>query len=251
MESDPDERSDHVVAGEYVLRTLPDDERRAFERRLAVEGDLRSAVAAWERRLDGLAERLPTESPPESAWRAVQAAISPAIVEDTAPRAVPRAASFWNSIAFWRFGAVGGVLAAAALAVVVVTGANRPSLDAGDGPEEIVWVLTDARKRPSFVVRFEPERRRVTVVPLEVPREAGKDLQLWLVPAGGGAPPRSLGLLQPASVTTLPVDEGALGGPVRSGTLAVSVEPPGGSTTGAPTGPVILQGQPSLVPYNP
>jgi len=63
--------------------------------------------------------------------------------------------------------------------------------------------------------------------------------ELWGI-AGGGAP-RPLGLLppDPGRATTLRLAQLPAPGEV----LAVSLEPPGGSPTGAPTGPVLYQGK--------
>ena len=65
-------------------------------------------------------------------------------------------------------------------------------------------------------------------------------LELWYVAAGQA--PRSIGLLdRPETRAALPAV--ARGGDITGATLAVSVEPPGGSTTGAPTGPVVYSGK--------
>ena len=240
------ERSDEVIAGEYVLRTLPEDEREAFERRLKIEPDLSGLVDAWERHFARLASRLPPVQPSEAVWRGIERAIN--------ARTVPAKEAqrpMWKNIVFWRVSAVAGIAAAIILAVFVVGGPRAPIGDSVQNLREFVWVLTDGQKRPNFVIKFDQDRKRVTVIPLEAQAEAGKDMQLWLVPASGGGAPKSLGLLQPASVTTLSLDEKELGAPIDSGILAVSVEPPGGTTTGAPTGPVILQGKPTLVPAKP
>jgi anti-sigma-K factor RskA len=65
-----------------------------------------------------------------------------------------------------------------------------------------------------------------------------RSLQLWYV--GANAPPRSLGLLTEADRLSLPA---ALRGATEGATLAVSVEPKGGSPTGSPTGPVVYSGR--------
>ncbi len=62
-------------------------------------------------------------------------------------------------------------------------------------------------------------------------------LELWAVPAQGA--PRSLGLVSAQQATTV----------LRASLLkdtaafAVSVEPPGGSPSGAPTGPIVSVGR--------
>ena len=68
----------------------------------------------------------------------------------------------------------------------------------------------------------------------------GSSYELWLLPAEGGAP-ISLGVLAAldARLTLAEANSARLRAGAR---LAVSVEPRGGSPTGAPTGPVILIG---------
>ena len=65
-------------------------------------------------------------------------------------------------------------------------------------------------------------------------------LELWAA-AGQGAP-RSLGLISADGASV--VKKAAL--PPGTDHLAVSLEPPGGSPTGAPTGPVLFVGKLSL-----
>jgi anti-sigma-K factor RskA len=242
---DQNDGSDFAIAGEYVLGTLPENERWAFERRLTREPGLRAVVDRWEAQFAALAERLPPVEPSPSVWDGIERTLfKPEVVKQEGEKPM------WNSIKFWRLSAALGVVAAIVLAVFIV----RSPGGTGDSVaqlREFVWVLTDGQKRPNFVVKFDQDRKRVTVIPLDAKAEPGKDMQLWLVPTSGGGAPKSLGLLKPASVTTLGVNEQALGQAIDSGILAVSVEPPGGSTTGAPTGPVILQGSPALVPARP
>jgi anti-sigma-K factor RskA len=72
--------------------------------------------------------------------------------------------------------------------------------------------------------------------------QAGRVLELWSVPAQGA--PRSLGLIK-ANGTTVLSRERLPPALLKGGTaaLAVSVEPPGGSPTGVPTGPVVFAGK--------
>jgi anti-sigma-K factor RskA len=57
---------------------------------------------------------------------------------------------------------------------------------------------------------------------------------------GGGAPPVSLGLIPGAGNAVLPLSAAQLGVLSQIMTLAVSLEPAGGSPTGLPTGPIIF-----------
>ncbi len=59
----------------------------------------------------------------------------------------------------------------------------------------------------------------------------------------GETRPRSLGLIQPGQPIKLEIPPDLAGRLTPDATLAVSLEPPGGSPTGQPTGPVIAAGK--------
>ncbi|WP_422372390.1 anti-sigma factor domain-containing protein [Hoeflea sp.] len=69
--------------------------------------------------------------------------------------------------------------------------------------------------------------------------EDARALELWLVPGEGA--PVSLGLV-PGDGGQLVLDESIRNRLSAGALLAVSIEPVGGSPTGAPTGPVVLSG---------
>ena len=68
-------------------------------------------------------------------------------------------------------------------------------------------------------------------------------MELWLIPSGPDQRPHSLGLIQPGQPIRLTIPPDLAGRVTPDATLAVSLEPPGGSPTGQPTGPVIAQRQ--------
>lgn len=69
----------------------------------------------------------------------------------------------------------------------------------------------------------------------------GRVHELWLIAEGADAP-ISLGLLDRGGSTRIRVpDEIAPG--VRSGTIALSLEPLGGAPDGVPTGPILAMAQ--------
>jgi anti-sigma-K factor RskA len=107
-----------------------------------------------------------------------------------------------------------------------------------------VAVLIDRYARPMMTADLDAaEGRLVLRLKIKPPRDfTGKTLEVWLVPPDGA--PRSLGLLPSAEggttvAFTLPHD---LAASLATSKLAVSLEPSGGSTTGAPTGPVLFSG---------
>ena len=91
-----------------------------------------------------------------------------------------------------------------------------------------------------LVVSYQPGTRSLLVTPAGLSAAAGRDYQLWLIPPSGT--PRPLSLLDPGGPQRVPVAPALLGSLGGDATLAVSVEPTGGSPTGQPTGPVIASG---------
>ncbi|WP_156943745.1 hypothetical protein [Roseivivax isoporae] len=62
-----------VLAGEYVLGLLDPAERRAVERDLAGDADLRADLAFWEERLLALVDPVPAEVPPARVYARIEA----------------------------------------------------------------------------------------------------------------------------------------------------------------------------------
>jgi anti-sigma-K factor RskA len=104
-----------------------------------------------------------------------------------------------------------------------------------------VVVLAAPEGANAFVASVSADGRSLVVRPLAtLDVDASRALELWAVPGQGA--PRSLGLIQLDRTTVLQREQ------VLNGTaaLAVSLEPPGGSPTGAPTGPILYTGAVSL-----
>ncbi|TXM78429.1 hypothetical protein FV218_03075 [Methylobacterium sp. WL69] len=221
-----------IQAAEYVLGTLPLAERLAFARALATEVDLQAAVARWQIRLTPLADTVPEVAPPAGLWLRIRAALSPA-GED------PRVQSLARSLRRWRLGALGALALAAGLALALGLGRFLPPADPEAG--QYVAVVNRGGELPALVVRVDTRRglAQVRSVAADTPRE--KSLELWYI-AGGGTP-RSLGLVE-AGRASLALPEAAReDARLDTALLAVTVEPPGGSPSGAPTGPIVYSGK--------
>lgn len=147
-----------------------------------------------------------------------------------------------------------GWLEAVAVAAAFVTGwegghwTARPPIVRAVAPVAIqpaptarplLAVLTSSEGYAVLAVSFTPDKDGLAALPKSV-EPGGKVPELWVLPAGGK--PHSLGVLASADPSWRKVDPTARPY-LRSGAaLAVSLEPAGGSLTGAPTGPVILTG---------
>lgn len=237
-------------AAEYVLGTLPLAERDAFRHAMEADPALGRLVRDWEHRLAPLAEAVESLAPSPQLWtsilRAVRshgvAARETSVSSEGRPSGdvlswpVPaELARLRRSRAVWRGGAILAGSLAAALAIYV---ALAPVGGPAAGPD-LFAVVNRAGELPALVVRIDQRAGTVQVRSLAAETPAERSLELWSIV--GSAPPRSLGLVG-AGITraALPgADRGALEG----ATVAVTVEPPGGSKTGGPTGPVIYSGK--------
>lgn len=243
-------REREMRAAEYVLGTLDAGERAAFELERAVDPASEAALRAWERRLGPLARAVPEVRPGPDLWARIAAALpgggaaeasradgsgaGPAAANDNRLRDLARQVRFWRRAAAGAAGAAG--LAAAGLALVLV-GPPRPAPPGGRS----VAVVTSGGDLPALIVSVDSATGTVRVRPLAARAPEGRSLELWYV--GAGAAPRPLGLVgtEPSRLA-LPPEAGRGDG----ATLAVSVEPPGGSPTGQPTGQVVYSGK--LIP---
>jgi anti-sigma-K factor RskA len=233
----PQEREElERQAGEYALGTLSGDERVQFERMLGEEPWLQQAVEAWNRRLDPLAEAVAPVTPSPAVWSRIEARIA------TESRSLPREAaapSLLKQIAFWRWSAIGAAAVAALLLVYVTALPRGPAADH-------VAVLTNQQGSPAVIVVADAGQRAVTVRALAA-APAGHTHELWIIP-GADQKPRSLGTTVVAGTARLSIPAD-LAGAVANATLAVSLEPPGGSPTGLPTGPVLYTGRMLPLPH--
>jgi anti-sigma-K factor RskA len=222
------------LAADYVSGTLRGAARRRFEALLPAHANLRAATRSWEERLIPLTGSVVPQQPSPQVWQRILERIGGAApVAQTAP------VRWWAQLVFWRgFAALASV---AALSLAVLLASPQPAL-----PPIVVVMNSTATPGSgvvpaSFVASISGDGRSVVTRPLvNVSLEADRVLQLWAA-AGTGAP-RSLGLISAAGATV--VRQTAL--PVGTDHLAVSLEPPGGSPTGAPTGPILYVGKLTL-----
>jgi anti-sigma-K factor RskA len=208
---------DEGLAAEYVLGTLPLEDRATAERRIARDPAFAALVAAWEGRLEGLNDSFAAVPAPPGVMDRVEARLFPAAAR--APVPVPR--RWWTTVLGGVAGLAVAVLAAIAFLPVAVIGPAPVTAELkGDGQALVV------------AASWDPGQGTLTVrQSAGGPAGAGRDYQLWLIPAGQAPVP--LGLIRNGD---LAVPVAALPGGT---TLAVSLEPAGGSPTGQPTGPVL------------
>jgi anti-sigma-K factor RskA len=103
----------------------------------------------------------------------------------------------------------------------------------------VVAVLADQSGDPSWIAIAGPQRGEVSVYAARPQAEDSRhSFELWGITAGK---PHPLGLLRPQSGGAVVISAARL--PPAGDVLAVSLEPPDGSPTGLPTGPVLSTGK--------
>lgn len=269
------------LAAEYALGAMSGLDRNRFERLLSDDRDLRDLVEHWELRLNLLGESAPAVEPPAHVWDEISRRITPAAVpvregwldrlwdslgfwRAAAGLAAATAAALVVYVAFLHPRVAPGEIAALDARLARIEGAAR---GLGGVPGEIaalgdrlaglasrvdavatrpthVGVLLDKDQRPMMTADLDTaDGRLVLRLNLTPPRDFTTNvLEVWLVSPDGTR--RSLGVFpseRPGTTTglVLPHDTAEA---LAKASLAVSLEPKGGSTTGRPSGPVLFTG---------
>jgi len=213
-----------ALASEYVLGTLRGAARRRFERWRSNEWQIASRVQTWEGRLMPMAFGLPPQAPAPEVWRRIEERIRSA--EASTPIATRRTAM--------------RALAAALVLCVIAAGGFFAWRITQPLQLQPVATIKGAQGPNLWRIELDAGSERLRAVALAgAAARPGHSFELWALPRAGGAPV-SLGLLPTAGQlerTLSASQQAALAG---AGKVAVSLEPPGGSPTGAPTGPVLF-----------
>lgn len=220
-----------ALAGEYVLGTLAANERLEAQTLIGQNAEFAAAVELWTGRLTPLLLATRSVAPPAELRGRILAGI------DKLTGAGNTVVDLKKRLGFWRGVALAASVIAAALALFIVfKPVPQPA------PGNYVAVLQPEGPGPAFVAAIDLKDGTISVKRLGSQAEAGKTYELWAV-GGGRANPQSLGVIDaslriPASQLGK-VDPATLGETV----FAISLEPQGGSPTGAPTGPVLYTGK--------
>ncbi|NWD27837.1 MULTISPECIES: anti-sigma factor [Pseudomonas] len=211
------------LASEYVLGTLPAEQRAEVEQRLATDPGLRAAVDAWEQRLLPLTEQADPVTPSVNLWRRIERSLGHSASEDSP-------VSWWNRLSLWRGLAGAGLAASLVLATLLLT------QTATINPTAYVVVLVAPQSQaPGWVIQAS-NTQEIQLIPLgimEVP--ADKTLQFW-TKGEDWQGPVSLGLVKPGQSLSVPLDK--LPPLAPNQLFELTLENPGGSKTGKPTGPI-------------
>ncbi len=217
-------KAKHIKAAETALGIEPIGAETTAER------DLRRK---WERYFAPLGLALREENPPEDLWYRVRASLDRADDRKTIKK---KNRSVWR----WRLATLGSAALAAGLAAFIVT--NKPETAPAEAAkaQQFVAVVTPQGSKEALIVELDIDAGTARVRPVGVAFTPETDLQVWRI--APEAAPVPVGLILTEGETKLPLVA------EPGDTIAISLEPKGGSTTGAPTGPVVYSGALIAVP---
>ena len=220
------ERDDlDMQAAEYVLGTLPADERNALQARREQDPTLDALILEWEERLSDMTDDVELVEPGTELFEKIERALG---------RDDSNVIALRSQLNRWRW-STALASAAALVLVAVLTFQPQPAT----APESFVAVFQHDDQQPAFLLTVNLEDRQLNIRPVTAEAKPDKSYQLWIKADELGPKPRSVGVMG----DQFEIDRAALHeydpALLRTATFGISVEPPGGSPTGQPTGPAI------------
>ncbi|MEJ7747010.1 MAG: anti-sigma factor [Luteimonas sp.] len=267
-----------MLAGEYVLGVLDASQQRAAMQRMQSDVQFAGEVAAWERHFAPWLDSIAPMAVPDHIWPRIQQTLGllgPMRADRIADRArTPARASWWDNVSVWRWLGAGGLAAAAASLFALMVNLQRPQTAPALPPiatvptpepvtvpvpapvivpvpepalaaPDMVAAITTDDGTAAYLASIDSQHGKIMMVPMAVDIPAGQVPELWVI-AGGGAP-QSLGVLDPTRAHSVDIPETMRSAFAADAVVAISLEPPGGSPTGQPTGPVIAKGAISVI----
>ncbi|MEP6608088.1 MAG: anti-sigma factor [Burkholderiaceae bacterium] len=212
------------LIGEYLLGTLRGRARRRFERAAREEAGVALRLRMLQHDFAPRYSDRVALTPPVTGWQRLERELN--LSQYRGP--------WYSRVSFLRGWALGAT-AALMFGIAVLTLRGTPDITLT--PVAQLAAKGDA----ATVVAALSSDRRTLQLRAARPIIAGpsQSYELWVIPEGGA--PLSLAVLGRVDAT-LEVPEGHRRQLRKGAQLAISVEPAGGSPTGAPTGPVILSG---------
>ncbi len=218
-----------ALVGAYIVGSLRGAARRRFKRAMAQEPLVASRVNYWLQRANLKPSTAQAVQPSAEVWTRIS--------RDLNLRAYR--APWYARTNLWRNWALASTTV---LALVVAMQWMLPTLLtpqlqsiaklSGDASASRGTIVTASISRDGKTLALKSDRVVVA--------NALQSYELWLLPESGSAP-ISLAVLGSLDAQ-FDVPPAQVGRVARGAKLAISVEPAGGSKTGAPTGPVILVG---------
>ena len=241
-----------ALAGEFVLGSLSESERRDADLRLTTDPDFARLVADWRQRLAPLDESVPPVAPPADLFARIEAQLERQNETAAAPVLAASSVSPASDLLLrrlnrWRAAALAAAATSTALAasLAALLLAPLPEAEPVVAGQKYLAVVNRDGAQPAIVVSVDIVTGIVSLRDLGAEQPADRSLEVWYLAGDGSRPPLSLGVLaDSADITHLPVRDADYGR--TDAAIAITLEPKGGSPNGDPTGPVVYSGK--LIP---
>lgn len=213
----------NALAAEYVVGTLRGKARSRYQKLLMQYQIVGETTAKWEAYLAGFSDGIAPVKPPHAVWEQIQQRLG----HSNTTKPTSNVLEFEQAKRMrWRNLSLLSTAAALVLAVLLVV-----MMPVADEETSHIAVVNNADNAPLWVIEISESTMDVKVTSAFA-AITDKDYELWMVPENGEAP-ISLGLLPESGLEHLTTNAILLDGSIAA--LAVSLEAPGGSKTGAPT----------------
>ena len=213
----------NALAAEYVIGTLRGKARIRYQKLMMQYQAVSDATAQWEQYLSGFADTVTPVAPPHDIWDKIQERLGHKEAVNTSAQVIDfeRAKrARWQNLSLF------STAAAVVFAVLLFVMQPAPTAQVTH-----IAVVNNAENAPLWIIEVADDTMRVKATDVFA-AIANKDYELWMVPANGEAP-ISLGLLPELGSDSRVTPDILLNDSIAA--LAVSLEEPGGSTTGSPT----------------
>ncbi len=217
----------NALVAEYVLGLLDSAEHERVGRLIEDDPALQRERDFWIARLGALNADFEEISAPGYLLGAIEARA----FGDAA-----RKASFWDNLLVWR-----GIAAAALAVAIIAVGFNvlQPAPDATTLTTQLVAALEEDGSNVKFVAFYDSATGMVRLTALSGDAVADKDFELWAIQGGK---PMSMGVIPADTRSEVGMSPEIAAGWGEGSVLAITLEPKGGSPSGAPTGPIVAKG---------
>ena len=221
------EELNEALASEYVLGTLSGKARVRYQRLMVDKIELRIYVWRWEQYLNQLGRSLPEQSPDPKVWYNIQKQLG--FIDSIEARREP--VMLKQRKRSWKTSFSLGFSLAASLLIAALLLWKTPYFSFSLDPTDQIVVFQNSESQSLWLVEVKEKTLEIQATQ-HIDNKPTNDYELWMV-AKDGSPPVSLGLLPKDGKISLLKHQ--LFETLDLAVLAVSLEPLGGSPTGAPT----------------
>ncbi|RKR70447.1 MULTISPECIES: anti-sigma factor [Marinobacter] len=224
------ERDDlDMLAAEFVLGTLPIEDRQRVQRLRTTHPELDAQILQWESRLSALNDEIEPVDPAPGLFARIERSIDQLEQASSQHNEVVR---LRQQVSRWRLSTAATSIAAMLLIAVMM-------LEPTPTKSPYVAVFQHNDEQPAFLLTVDLARKQLNIQPVTARPAGNQSYQLWIKDDELGPTPRSVGVLNehfevdPAALTNYDAEL------LRRATFGISLEPRGGSPTGQPTGPAL------------